>query len=149
MSTSASGLDAAIPDPPRTALGAPGSAAIFLARLLLCVPFIISGIAKLIDFGGATAEVRGLSGLEPASLFAALVILTQLGGSAAILAGGRLAWLGAAALAGFTLLATVMAHAFWNKTGVDQARDFNTFWEHMGLIGGLALAALITPRTRP
>jgi uncharacterized membrane protein YphA (DoxX/SURF4 family) len=130
-------------------LPAPAPAVIFLARLLLCLPFIVSGLAKLLDFAGATAEVRALTGLEPASLFAALVILTQLGGSAAILAGGRLAWLGAVGLAGFTLIATILAHGFWDKTGADGARDFNNFWEHIGLVGGLLLAALVTPRTRP
>jgi transmembrane protein len=128
---------------------APTAAATFIARLLLCLPFILSGLFKLLDFPGATAEVRGLTGLEPAPIFAGLVILTQLAGSAAILAGGRLAWAGAAALAAFTFVATLLAHAYWDKAGMDRVRDFNAFWEHVGLIGGLMLAALIAPRRRP
>jgi uncharacterized membrane protein YphA (DoxX/SURF4 family) len=148
MSRPADELRAASGAPSLAFLLVPTKGTIFLARLLLCLPFIISGVAKLLDFAGATAEVRVLTGLEPAFLFAALVILTQLGGSAAILAGGRLAWLGAIALAGFTLVATILAHGFWDRTGADRLRDFNIFWEHMGLVGGLLLAALIAPRTR-
>jgi hypothetical protein len=52
------------------------------------VPFLISGIAKIFDFPGSIAEVRGLTGLEPAALFAVLVILTQ---SALCCAGVRYA----------------------------------------------------------
>jgi uncharacterized membrane protein YphA (DoxX/SURF4 family) len=47
-------------------------------------------------------------------------------------------------LAGFTLVATIVGHAFWEKSGVPQARDLMTFLEHMGLIGGLLLAALVS-----
>jgi hypothetical protein len=35
-------------------------------------------VAKILDFEGSIAEVRGLIGLEPAVLFAVLVILTCL-----------------------------------------------------------------------
>ena len=112
-----------------------------LARLALVAPFLLSGFLKLFDFPGAVAEVRGLTGLEPAALFAALVIATQLGGSAAVLFGGRWAWLGAGLLAGFTVLATLLAHAWWTRTGVDRARDLNIFWEHAAICGGLLLAA--------
>jgi hypothetical protein len=53
---------------------APRARLIFLARLLLCLPFIISGLAKLFAFDDATAEVRSLTGLEPAPFLAALLI---------------------------------------------------------------------------
>jgi uncharacterized membrane protein YphA (DoxX/SURF4 family) len=128
---------------------APRARLIFLARLLLCLPFIISGIAKLFAFGDAATEVRSLTGLEPAPFLAALLIATQLGGSAATLAGGGLAWIGAAALAGFTSVATVLVHGFRDKAGTERMRGFNTCWEQIGLIGGLILAALIARRTRP
>jgi uncharacterized membrane protein YphA (DoxX/SURF4 family) len=76
-------------------------------------------------------------------LFAALTIFVQLGGSAAVLFGrGRWAALGAAALAGFTLLATFIGHAFWNESGMERFHDLNSFLEHFGLIGGFALVAL-------
>ena len=124
-----------------TWLARPGVA--FLARLALVSPFLVSGVLKALDFSGAVAEVRNLVGFEPATVLAALVIATQLGGSVLVIVGGRLAWVGAMLLAGFTGLATLLAHAFWTKTGIDAARDLTTFFEHVGLIGGFLLAAIV------
>jgi uncharacterized membrane protein YphA (DoxX/SURF4 family) len=121
-----------------------------LARLALASPFLVSGILKASDFAGAVAEVRWLVGLEPAGLLAALVIATQLGGSVLLIAGGRLAWMGAVLLAGFTALATLLAHAFWTKSGIEAAHDLTTFFEHVGLIGGFLLVAILgAQRLRP
>jgi transmembrane protein len=117
-----------------------------LGRAALVAPFVISGVAKAFDFAGATAEVRGLTGLEPAWLFAALVVATQLGGSALVLLGGRLAWLGAGGLAAFTIVATLAAHAFWMKSAAERMLHFNIFFEHVAIVGGLVLAAFLSRR---
>ena len=114
----------------------------WLSRAGLCVAYAYSGVAKLFDFHGAMAE-QAHFGLSPPALFAALTIAVQLGGSALILfAHGRLAALGAAALAGFTLAATFVGHPFWGETGMQRFADLNAFLEHFGLIGGFALIAL-------
>ncbi|SFJ54093.1 transmembrane protein [Bosea sp. OK403] len=118
-----------------------------LARIAVALPFLLSGLAKLADFGGATAEVRGLTGFEPAALFAVLVIATQLGGSALLIADGRHAWIGAAALAGFTAVATLFAHAFWLKPAAERVLHQNIFFEHVSIIGGLALLAILAARS--
>ena len=117
-------------------------------RALLCSPFIVSGISKALDFPGTVAEVRSLAGIEPASLFALLVILIQLGGALLLVLGGRGAWVGTTLLIGFTIVATFLAHPFWLREGTERVRDFNIFWEHVGLVAGLLLAAL-TLRTAP
>jgi uncharacterized membrane protein YphA (DoxX/SURF4 family) len=113
------------------------------ARTAVALPFLISGVAKALDFGGAVAEVRGLTGLEPAALFAVLVIITQLGGSALLIAGGRFAWIGAVALAGFTAIATLFAHAFWLKPVAERFMHKNIFFEHVSIVGGLILVAIL------
>lgn len=127
---------------------APPATILWLARLALASPFLLSGITKAADFAGATGEVRGLTGLEPAPALAAAVIAVQLGGSALLLARGRAVWLGAAILAAFTLAATFAAHDFWNKPEGTALRDATTFLEHLGLIAGLGIAALFT-KARP
>ena len=66
---------------------------------------------KLIDFPGAVGEMAHF-GLSPASLLATLVIALELGASALILSG-KLRWLGALALAAFTLMASFVALRFW------------------------------------
>jgi uncharacterized membrane protein YphA (DoxX/SURF4 family) len=112
----------------------------WLARLALASPFLISGVVKLFDFAGATAEVAGL-GLTPGAPFAAAVVLTQLGGSVLFLTR-RFCWLGAGILAGFTVVATLLAHPFWTFEGPDRGRQTATFFEHLAIIGGFAMAAM-------
>lgn len=118
-----------------------------LALLGLCAPYLQGGITKLADFPAAVAEQAGF-GLAPAAPFAVAVILTELGGSALVL-GGRLRWLGALWLAGFTLAATFVANRFWElPTGSARFMTENGFFEHLGLAGGLLLAATWAPRAR-
>jgi transmembrane protein len=123
-------------------LRAPGIA--LLARVAVAAPFLVSGVMKAWDFPDAIGEVRGLTGLEPAGLFAALVVLTQLGGSALVIAGGRWTWIGALALAGFTVLATLFAHAFWLKPTAERMLHLNIFFEHVSIAGGLVLVAILS-----
>jgi len=114
----------------------------WLARAGLCLAFVYSGISKLLDFQSAIAE-QAHFGLSPPSLFAAATIATQLGGSALVLLWrGPLAALGAVALGGFTLLATLIGHPFWRESGMERFADLNSFLEHFGLVGGFVLVAL-------
>jgi len=138
-----SGRDGA-PAPIAAILDWPGLG--LLARLALACPYAISGLVKLLDFGGATAEAAGL-GLGSPALVAAAVIVTQLGGSALFLTR-RWCWLGAGLLAGFTVVATLIAHAFWTFEGLDRARQTATFLEHLAIVGGFAAAAALTRRRR-
>ena len=120
-------------------LRAPATAA--AARIVLCLPFWWSGLSKLLDFSGGTAEMAAL-GLEPAWLFNALTILVQLGGSLLVILN-RWTWLGAGALGVFTALATVMAHQFWTLDGIARVRELNTFLEHLAIIAGFVLVAIL------
>lgn len=116
-----------------------------LARTLLCLPFWWSGLAKVGNLHGSMTEARGL-GLHPAGLVVAATILVQLGGSASVILG-RTAWLGAGALGVFTVLATLLAHGFWTDVDpVTRAHALNTFLEHMGLVGGFMVAAVLLQR---
>jgi transmembrane protein len=114
------------------------------SRVALTAAFWWSGIAKLTHFGDAIAEVRHF-GLEPAALIATMTIVVQLAGSALVISGCAV-WLGAGALAVFTLLATLVAHAFWTVPIADRGAALNTFLEHLGLIGGFVLVTLLTFR---
>ncbi len=101
-----------------------------------------SGLTKLWDLPGAQAEMAHF-GLNPPWLFALATIAVQLAGSALVIFGGRFAWLGAAALALFTLATIPLAHDFWNMQG--QAAFVEKLWaqEHMSIVGGLILAAIV------
>jgi uncharacterized membrane protein YphA (DoxX/SURF4 family) len=121
----------------RYVLDAPWMA--WVARVAVATPFLVSGVVKATAFGDAVTEVRALAG-EPAELLAALVILTQLGGSLVLLFSRRFAWIGALALAGFTAVATVLGHPFWANDGEQGHRDFLIFLEHIAIAGGIMLA---------
>lgn len=120
----------------------PGTA--FLARLALTSPYLLGGIMKLTDWPGAVAE-QAHFGMQPATLFAAATIAVELIGPVLILAD-RLAWLGAGMLGVFTLLAAIVANAFWTMEGQDRFMATNAFFEHLGLVGGFVLVAILSPR---
>ncbi|WP_207484344.1 DoxX family protein [Arenibaculum pallidiluteum] len=131
-----------VPTPIAAILDWTGTA--LLARLALAAPFLASGIGKALDFGGATAETAQLGFAAP-GLVALAVILTQLGGTALFLTR-RWCWLGAGLLAGFTVAATLIAHAFWTFEGADRIRQLMTFLEHLAIIGGFGAAAALQHR---
>ena len=110
------------------------------ALLLLCAAYLQGGLAKAFDFDGAVAEMQHF-GLQPAGVLAPAVIVLELGASALVL-GGRWRWLGALALAVFTLAATALALRFWEMApGSARFMATNAFFEHLGLAGGLLLVA--------
>ena len=118
-----------------------GSHAIrWLAYLGLCAAYLQGGLNKLMDFQGAVGEMSHF-GLSPASLLAGLVIALELGASVMILSG-KLRWLGALALAACTLMATFVALRFWElPVGQERFMAANSFFEHLGLVGGFLLVA--------
>src|SRR5207244_1733919 len=91
-----------------------------------------------LDFSGAVAEVQHF-GLAPASTIA-VAIITELCASALVLTGVY-RWLGALWLAGFTLMATLVANRFWQLPTPDRFMAENAFFEHLGLVGGFLLMA--------
>lgn len=112
------------------------------ARTALTCAYWWGGIVKLIDWPGALAEARHF-GLEPVASVVAATIVVELGG-AILLIWGRLAWLAAGALGVFTALATLVAHRFWIMNDpVERFQSLNSFLEHVGLIGGLMLSAIL------
>lgn len=113
-----------------------------VARAGLCLAFVYSGIAKLADFPSAVAE-QAHFGLQPAVFFAAATIVVQLGGATMVLfCHGRWRALGALVLAGFTIAATWIGHAFWTMQGMERFHNVNAFLEHAGLVGGFLLVAV-------
>ncbi len=87
-------------------------------------------------------------GLTPPALFAVLVMALDLLASAMILTGFR-RWLGALALAGFTLAATMIALRYWQlPAGQERFMAANSFYEHLGLAGGFLLVAWLDPTER-
>ncbi|MES3048650.1 DoxX family protein [Sphingomonas faeni] len=115
----------------------------FLARLALVGAYLLGGIVKASDWTAAVAE-QAHFGMHPPAVWAALTIAIEIVGPLLILSG-RLVWLGAGMLGVFTLFAANTANAFWAMpAGQERFMATNTFFEHLGLIGGFVLAAMVT-----
>ncbi|KVF51070.1 MULTISPECIES: DoxX family protein [Burkholderia] len=112
-----------------------------LVRLALVSAYLIGGVAKALDFGGAVAE-QAHFGLHPAALWAALAIAVEIAGSLCVVFN-RFTWLGAGSLGMLTLVAMAVANDFWNRTGAEHFMALNSFFEHLGLIAALVLATLL------
>lgn len=119
----------------------------FLARLSLVGAYLLGGGVKLTDWPAAVAE-QAHFGMTPPAFWAALTIGIELVGPILILTG-RFLWLGAGMLGVFTLLAAFTANAFWTMpVGQERFMATNAFFEHIGLIGGFVLVALVARRAR-
>ncbi len=113
-----------------------------IALLALCAAYIQGPLTKILDFPGALAEMDHF-GLHPASFFAVAVIVFELSASAMVVTG-FLRWLGALALGGFTIAATLIALRFWEMApGMERAMATNAFFEHLGLAGAFVIVAAI------
>jgi uncharacterized membrane protein YphA (DoxX/SURF4 family) len=116
----------------------------FIALLGLCAAYIQGGLVKVLDFNAAIVETQSF-GLPFATAATGATIVTELVGSALILTG-IYRWLGALWLAGFTLFATFVANRFWDMQPPQRFMVENSFFEHLGLIGGFLLIAWLDLR---
>ena len=114
------------------------------ARFAIVLVYLVSAVGHLSDFGAAVAEHAGY-GLPAPELMAALTVGVELAGSLLILTG-QLVWLGAGMLGVFTALGAVLAHPFWTIQGPARFDALASFLEHVGLVGGLVLVALVAHR---
>jgi uncharacterized membrane protein YphA (DoxX/SURF4 family) len=117
-----------------------------LARLALASAYIFGGFTKLLNFPAAVAEQQHF-GFHPPLVWACLAIVTELGGSFLIVSG-RFVWLGAGALGVLTGIASLAANDFWEMQGQARFMATNSFFEHVGLIAGFVLVALLASQDR-
>jgi transmembrane protein len=123
------------------------SRALFVfGRILITFMYWYAGFGFLLNFPGAVDQMSGL-GLEPAVVIAALTIAVELAGSALII-DGRLAWLGAGMLGVFTLATIPLIHDFWNMTGLAATQAMLESEEHLTVVGGLMIVAILCYRDR-
>ncbi|MBO9557119.1 MAG: DoxX family protein [Caulobacter sp.] len=116
-----------------------------IARLALVGAYLLGALVKASDFPGAVAE-QAHFGMTPPAFWAVLTIAVEIVGPLLILTR-RWLWLGAGMLGVFTLLAALKANAFWTMAaGHDRFMATNAFFEHIGLIGGFVLVALLDRR---
>lgn len=110
-------------------------------RVLLALIFVTSGYSKLAGLG-ATAAYVASAGL-PLPTFAAVAAgLLELVAGIALVVGFKARW-AALALAVFTLLASVLFHAYWSAPADQQFVQQLMFMKNLSIVGGLLLVAAL------
>jgi putative oxidoreductase len=102
----------------------------FAGRLLIGIPFAMSGFSKLAAYGPTTAKI-GAVGLPVPPLAFAVAVAVELGGGLLLIAGFQVRVI-AIALALFTLAAGV----FFHSNFADQNQMIH-FLKNIMLVGGL------------
>jgi transmembrane protein len=113
----------------------------FVGMVVITSAYWQSAFSKIFDFAGAKGEMAHFN-LNPPTFFAVGTIIIQLGSSALMIFGKRLAWLGAGILGLFTIATIPIAHAFWNLQGHEAFMERNFTNANVTIVGGLILAAI-------
>jgi len=117
-----------------------------LARIVLTSPFWANGLWRIANMTASVVEIDQYD-LPQAWLINYFVIFVELGGSLLVIANRR-TWSGAGALAIFTLATIPVAHNFWSLSGRVALSEFWIALQHLGLIGGLMLAAILSRQSK-
>lgn len=117
--------------------------AALVGRILLASIFIYFGFTKIGGFAG-TAGFIGSKGLPMPQVLAAATIVLEIGAGLALLLGYKARW-AALALAAFTLLASVIFHAFWAVPQEQYMTQLLFFTKNMAIIGGMLMVVALGP----
>jgi putative oxidoreductase len=116
-----------------------------VGRLLIAALFIVAGIRKIMMWPMQVAYFTKL-GFPMPEAFTVLAIVIELGAAILLIVGWRTrlaAWL----LALFVVIATFMAHRFWEFDAAQQANQMNHFLKNLAIVGGLMFVAAFGPGT--
>jgi uncharacterized membrane protein YphA (DoxX/SURF4 family) len=112
-----------------------------LCRACLSSVFLYSGIEKLLDWSAGVSEMQALGLPIPMILLVCTIIVQIAAGTALLL--GTASRAAAFLLAVFTVVATIIAHDFWNASPSTFIRVLTTALEHLAIVGGLLIICLI------
>jgi putative oxidoreductase len=114
---------------------------LLIARILFGALFLVAGVRKIMFFAGSAGYFAKLGFPAPEAM-AVLAILVELGGGALLVLGWqtrRIAWL----LIVFVVIATAMAHRFWEFDAAQYANQMNHFLKNAAIVGGLFYVAVL------
>lgn len=105
-------------------------------RILLAHLFLVAGISKIGGYAGTLGYMESMG--VPGALLP-LVILTEVGGALALIAGWQTRWL-AIALAGFSIVSALIFH-----TNFSDQMQMIMFMKNGAIAGGLLVLAAAGP----
>lgn len=114
---------------------APLSRTELVGRILLSAIFVLSGVMKLADFGGALGHMQA-KGIPYADVLLAIAAVVEIAGGLSIMTG-LFTRLGAFALFLFLIPVTLLFHDFWNLAGPERVAQSAQFMKNLAIMGGL------------
>lgn len=108
---------------------------LLVARILIGILFLVAGIMKAMNIAGTTGYMTKLGFLAP-ELMAYLSTVIELASGVLLIIGWqtrRVAWL----LVVYVLIATGMAHRFWEYEPAQRVNQINHFLKNLALIGAM------------
>jgi putative oxidoreductase len=118
-----------------TMTGGSRSNVLLIGRILIGILFLVAGIMKAMNIAGTTGYMTRL-GFPAPELMAYLSTLIELASGVLLIIGWqtrRVAWL----LVVYVLIATGMAHRFWEYEPAQRVNQINHFLKNLALIGAM------------
>ncbi len=109
--------------------------AALVGRILLALMFVVAGVGKIGGFDGTVGYIAS-KGLPLPVMLAAGTVALEIVAGVALIVGYKARW-AALALAAFTLLATVIFHAYWAMPAEQQMVQRLMFLKNIAVTGGL------------
>jgi putative oxidoreductase len=113
----------------------PQSWKLLIGRSLLGLLFLIAGTRQLMFFAGSVGYF-GKLGFPAPEATAWLSIIIHVVGGALLIVGWKTKWTSWLLLA-MVVIATAMAHRFWDYDATQYANQLNHFLKNLAIIGGL------------
>ncbi len=110
---------------------------VVIARILLALMFVLAGFSKLTGLEG-TAGYIASKGLPMPMVLAVAAGVVELVAGVLLIIGWQARW-AALALAGFTVVASVIFHNFWAMPAEQQMMQQLMFMKNLAVTGGLLL----------
>jgi putative oxidoreductase len=108
---------------------------VVIARILLALMFVLAGFGKLTGLEG-TAGYIASKGLPAPMLLAVATGVLELVAGVLLIIGWQARW-AALALAGFTVVASVLFHNYWAMPAEQQRMQQLMFMKNLAVTGGL------------
>ncbi|HYR32903.1 MAG TPA: DoxX family protein [Burkholderiales bacterium] len=118
--------------------------AALVARVLLVLLFLLSGVGKVMAFGGTVSYIAS-RGLPLPALETAIAVAVELGAGLLLLVGWKTRW-ASMILAVFAVATGILFHAYWADTdAAARMGDYINFWKNISIAGGFLMAFAFGP----
>jgi putative oxidoreductase len=121
----------------------PNAAVLFVARVLIGLLFIVSGIGKIDGYEG-TVELARAASVPAPEIAVALAAVAEIGLPILLIAGWQMRWT-AVALIVLVLATNGFFHRFWEMEGEGRILNKMMLFKNFAIIGGLMALAVVGP----